>query len=202
MVQVKRSEKKTPAVKKKSNVKKGEGVKKKQSMTGAKPSEKNKPVMKKNTKVKNKVTATEQPKQQPQNDVVSVPNVNTSDDKAKQKKPVKVKQEKSGDGKQGGAIQSKLLKQQVEELRVLLASKITNEMLLVKVFEKLDQNHDGTWSSQEFNVLVHSVTGQKADPAFIQAVWERVQSMGKNDPAVSSGCISMDALRSFLKNSK
>ena len=96
--------------------------------------------------------------------------------------------------------QSKRLMQQVEELRLLIASKVTNEKVLVKVFKKLDKDNNGTLSPKEFKVLVKNITKTKAEPALIQGIWQTAQTMRNgNTLALSNEEISLDTLRSFLK---
>jgi hypothetical protein len=96
--------------------------------------------------------------------------------------------------------QSKRLMQQVEELRLLIASKVTNEKVLIKVFEKLDKDNNGTLSPKEFKVLVENITKTKAEPALIQGMWQTAQTMrNDNTLALSNEEISLDTLRSFLK---
>ena len=96
--------------------------------------------------------------------------------------------------------QSKQLRQQVEELRLLIASKVTNEKVLIKVFKKLDKDNNGSLSPKEFHVLVKNITEKKTEPALIHGIWQTAQTMRNDDTlALSNEEISLDTLRSFLK---
>ena len=92
----------------------------------------------------------------------------------------------------------KLLQQQVEMLRVRIASKLKNEKMLVQVFKKLDQNNNGTLSPKEFSVLVFKITKKKPDPVLMRGMWTAAQAMRKGSHAVPNEEISLDTLRFFL----
>ena len=55
----------------------------------------------------------------------------------------------------------KLLQQQVDKLRVRIASKLKDEKMLVQVFQTLDKNNNGTLSPKEFSVLVFKIMKKK-----------------------------------------
>ena len=96
--------------------------------------------------------------------------------------------------------QPKQLRQQVEELRLLIASKVTNEKVLIKVFQKLDKDNNGSLSPKEFQVLVKNITKKNPEPALIQGIFQTAQTMRNDDTlALSNEEISLDTLRSFLK---
>jgi hypothetical protein len=92
----------------------------------------------------------------------------------------------------------KVLQQQVETLRMRIASKLKDEKMLVKVFKKLDQNNNGTLSPKEFSVLVFKITKKKPDPALMRGMWTAAQGMRKGSHAVPNEEISLDTLRFFL----
>ena len=92
----------------------------------------------------------------------------------------------------------KVLQQQVETLRVRIASKLKDEKMLVKVFQKLDQNNNGTLSPREFSVLIFKITKKKPDPALVRGMWTAAQGMRKGSHAVPNEEISLDTLRFFL----
>jgi hypothetical protein len=92
----------------------------------------------------------------------------------------------------------KVLQQQVETLRVSIASELNDEKMLVKVFKKVDQNNNGTLSRKELDVLVFKITKQKPDPALMRGVWQAAQAMRKGSHAVPNEEISLDTLRFFL----
>ena len=90
----------------------------------------------------------------------------------------------------------------VKELRLLLASKLQNEQMLVKVFQKLDKNNNGTLSPQEFNVLIAKITKKPAEPGLSSAMWKAAQTMRKGSHAIPNEEISLDTLRFFLIGQK
>ena len=92
----------------------------------------------------------------------------------------------------------KVLQQQVETLRVRIASKLKDDKMLVKVFKKLDQNNNGTLSPKELSVLVFKITKKKPDPALMRGLWTAAQGMRKGSHAVPNEEISLDTLRFFL----
>ena len=92
----------------------------------------------------------------------------------------------------------KALQQQVETLRVRIASKLKDDKMLVKVFKKLDQNNNGTLSPKELSVLVFKITKTKPDPALMRGMWQAAQAMRKGSHAVPNEEISLDTLRFFL----
>ena len=92
----------------------------------------------------------------------------------------------------------KALQQQVETLRVRIASKLKDDKMLVKVFKKLDQNNNGTLSPKELSVLVFKITKKKPDPALMRGLWTAAQGMRKGSHAVPNEEISLDTLRFFL----
>jgi hypothetical protein len=92
----------------------------------------------------------------------------------------------------------KLLQQQVDKLRVRIASKLKDEKKLVQVFQTLDKNNNGTLSPQEFSVLIQKVAKKKASPELIRGMWAAAQAMRKGSHAVPNEEISLDTLRFFL----
>ena len=92
----------------------------------------------------------------------------------------------------------KVLQQQVETLRVRIASKLKDDKMLVKVFKKLDQNNNGTLSPKELSVSVFKITKKKPDPAVMRGMWTAAQAMQKGSHAVPNEEISLDTLRFFL----
>jgi len=92
----------------------------------------------------------------------------------------------------------KLLQQQVEQLRVFIASKLKSDKILVQVFKKLDQNNNGTLSPKEFSVLIFKITKNKPQPVLLRAMWKVAQAMRKGSHAIPNEEISLDTLRFFL----
>ena len=92
----------------------------------------------------------------------------------------------------------KLLQQQVEQLRVFIASKLKSDKILVQVFKKLDQNNNGTLSPKEFSVLIFKITKNKPQPVLLRAMWKAAQAMRKGSHAIPNEEISLDTLRFFL----
>ena len=93
---------------------------------------------------------------------------------------------------------SKALAMQAEQLRLLIASKVSEESILIKVFERLDKNNNGALSPQEFTVLVDGVTKTKTTPGLVRAMWNAAQAMRTDTPGLSGEALSLSALRSFL----
>ena len=61
--------------------------------------------------------------------------------------------------------------EQVLKMRINLAKKIGSRMKLEKIVKRLDKEHDGTLSHEEFNAMLYALD-KTADKATLMGVWE------------------------------